>query len=128
MSRKSAIWQIWVPLIVVLILVGILAYFLFASTAGGEGSGLAQWADVSLIYLLAPVIALSVIIPIIFIACISFVNLSHTKIHGWLGTAQGYSSRISQKTQQVSKKTITIFSGPSAWFRKQEKDEEDGRE
>jgi len=128
MSRKNAIWQIWIPLILVLILVGILAYFLFASTAGGEGNELTQWADISLIYLLAPVIALSAIIPVLFIACISFMNLSHTKIHDWLGIAQVYSSQISQKTQQVSKKTLTIFSGPSAWLKKQEKAEDDGRE
>lgn len=127
MSRKSAVWQIWIPLIITLILVGILAYFLFSSTAGGEGNGLSQWSDISLIYLLTPVIAFSLILPIVFIACISFVHLSHTKIQGWLGIAQDFSSRMKQKTQQVNGKTLTFFSRPSVWLKSQKKDEEDGR-
>ena len=127
MNKKTAIWQIWIPLILVIILVGVLAYLLFSSSAGKGGNQISLWSDVSLIYLLTPVIALSAIVPILCIACISFINLSRTKIHEWLKTTQEFSSNVKQKTHSVDRKAITIFSGSSVWFKTQKKDKEDGR-
>lgn len=126
MNKKTTIGQIWIPFIIALLIIGGLAYFLFKSTAGG-GMQLTQWADVSLIYLLAPLIAFAMVMLALGIAFIFFMNTSHKKIHEWLGVADIFSGNMKQKTQSICQKTVSIFSGPSGWLKDQRKDDENGK-
>jgi hypothetical protein len=120
MNKKAIIGQIWVPFIFGLIIVSGIAYFLFNSMIG-DSTLLTQWADISLIYLLSPVIACSMVLIILGIVCIFILNSTYKKIHEGLGVVEIFSENMKQKTQDFCQKTISIFSGPSTWLKKQQK-------
>ncbi len=126
MNKKAIIWQIWVPFIFALLIIGGMTYFLFDSTAG-SATQLTEWTDISLIYLLTPIIAFSMVLLVLGIAFIFFMNSSHKKIHEWLGVADIFSGNMKQKTLGFCQKAISIFSGPSTWLKNQRRDDKNGR-
>jgi predicted membrane protein len=126
MNKKTTIGQIWVPFTIALLIIGGMAYFLFNSTNRGSMQ-LTQWSDISLIFLLSPLITFSMVMLMLGIAFVFFMNTSHKKIHEWLGVAQIFSGNMKQKTQDFCHKTISIFSGPSEWLKNQRRIDKNGR-
>ena len=127
MNKRTTIGQIWIPFFFSLLFIGVLAYFLFNSTANGS-TQLTQWADVSFIYLLAPLIAFFMVLLVLSIAFIFFMKTTHKKIYEWLGVAHLFSINMKQKTLGFCQKTNLIFSGPSGWLKDQRRDDENGRQ
>lgn len=127
MNKRTAFWQIWVPLILIICIVGAAAFFLFKAGSNG-GSQLAQWSDAALIYLLVPVIGCSFLFLVLGIALIFLVNSSHKKLHEWLGIAEVQSERIKHTVQAFCQKAIIFGSGPSEWLKNHGKVDRDGRE
>lgn len=96
--KKKTISQIWIPLFLTIILISISVVFLFRAVKGDATQRL-QWADISLIYLLAPVI---VILPLVFLLSLLSSHLINTAYRGsktFLEKAQNFTSSYAEKVQ-----------------------------
>jgi len=116
MNKRAILAQIWIPLIIGIILVGVMAYFLFDSAASGS-TQLSQWSDISLIFLLVPIIGFSLLALIIGIFCVFFTHAAHKQLQVWLETAASYTTNWNHKIRGLCQKGISLASGPSEWLK-----------
>lgn len=117
MKRKTTFWQIWVPLLVSLMLVCSIT-FLFIHSISSERSLLTKWADISLIFLVAPIIVLFLINILLGMIAIDGLTSTHSKSKDFLGKAQVFSGNVKTKILQGCSVLTTIFGGPSNWVHK----------
>ncbi|HAF62767.1 MAG TPA: hypothetical protein DCK95_10650 [Anaerolineaceae bacterium] len=114
--KKKLLYQIWIPLIISMILIG-WAFYFFMRSMSGEPTLLSQWSDISLIYLLLPIIGFSLILLVITFAAIYFINHIGIKAKTGLQTTQKITGQLKEKTSRSGIKIIHFFSGPAAWLK-----------
>lgn len=115
-TKKRSLTQIWLPLIISILLIGYM-FFILMQSINGDATTLSQWSDISLVYLLMPIIGMSLFLLALSVLMISIIGQLIPK------TKQGLSS-LNQTTQQIKVKThhscikiMKIFYGPSAWLK-----------
>jgi len=123
--KKRSFYQIWLPLTVSIILIGY-AFFLLIRSINGDSTAFSQWSDISMIYMLSPIIGITLILLILSIAAIYFISQLGTKAKTGLQSLHQITQQIKEKTANSCKKIVSIFFIPSAWlnyFRGVQKDE-----
>ena len=115
-TKKRALYQIWLPLIISIIFIGYLFFILMRST-NGNATALSQWSDISLVYMLLPIIGISLLTLVLSILMIYFIGQLIPKTRLGLSSLNRATGQVKQKTQQTCLKTIRLFYGPSAWLK-----------
>ncbi len=110
--KRQFAWQILLPMILVL-LVGLVAGgFVIANSVSGQGS-IRPWADVSLIWLIAPVLFFALAFLAILVAIIyGMVKLLQVTPH-YTGKAQGFFDLVSATTRKLADRVAQ----PVVWVR-----------
>jgi len=114
--KKKSLYQIWIPLIISIILIGWVVFILMRSISG-ESTLLSQWSDISLIFLLTPIIGSSLVLLLVCIAAIYLFNQAGEKTKTGLQAAQQITQQVKEKTARSGKNMIQLFSGPSVWLK-----------
>lgn len=112
--KKKTVTQIWMPLFLSIILVVVAAVFLFRPMNGNAVQRM-QWADISSIYLIFPLI---LILPLVFIFCLLSSRLVHNFHKGskdFLITAQSYTNSYSEKIQSFCHRISATNFQPESW-------------
>ena len=114
--NKRAFYQVWLPLIVSIILVGSIFFLLIRSTNGNPTS-LSQWSDISMIYMLSPIIGITLVLLIFSIAAIYLFHRLRPKTKQGLASVHKKTQEIKEKTIHSCSKIVQISHGPSAWLK-----------
>ena len=88
--RKESIWQIWVPLAITLIVLGLLVVLIILSQHGT----LSQWGAVALILLIIPLLILGIIVLAVNLGGVLLVNMAYTKLSPYMLRAQIFFLRV----------------------------------
>lgn len=111
-TKKRSLYQIWLPLIISILLIGY-AFFILMRSINGDATDLSQWSDISLVYLLLPILGISLFLLILSIVIISFIGQLRPKTKQGLSSLHQITGQIKEKTQQSCIKIVRILHGPS---------------
>jgi small-conductance mechanosensitive channel len=106
-SRQFA-WQILVPILAVTALLLAVAVLV----ASGTGSGARTWADVSMIWLIAPMLIFALVAIIILGFLIYGISKLHQITPNYTSKIQGFFGLLSGKTRSIADGTTSPF----IWF------------
>ena len=113
--KKRSFYQIWLPLIVSIILIGYV-FFILMSSINGDSTAFSQWSDISMIYMLSPIIGITLIVLILSIAVIFLISQLRSKTKTGLQSLQQITQQIKGKTANSCTNIVSFFFIPSAWL------------
>lgn len=115
-TKKRSLTQIWLPLILSIILIGCM-FFILMRSINGDATTLSQWSDISLVYMLLPIIGMSLFFLVLSVVMISFIGQLMPKTKQGLSSLNQTTQQIKMKTHQSCLKIVRFFYGPSAWLK-----------
>lgn len=103
--QRQRFWQIWLPLIFfILIILGVAVLMVLTVTGVNTGINVSQYGDVSLIWILLPLILLAVIIAAVLFGFV-FLNTKILKnLPKYAYPVQKTVFQVSEKVKSISKK------------------------
>jgi hypothetical protein len=103
--RQQSLWQIWVPLLV-LVLVGLAAGILVIISSGGGGTNVRHLADVSTIMIIMPILGIAIGALAVLAGMIFVVSWALMKLPGVGEKAQAISTQVNRVLTAVSNGSV----------------------
>lgn len=116
MRKNNVIWWIWVPMVLA-ILVFFGGTYLFIESIITDTMLVNQWANISAIYLLAPILIFLLLSTITAIFFMIAIHRIHTGGRSFIRRSQLLISNFKSKTLQFCSVCRTVSSGPKTWLK-----------
>ena len=110
--RQQTLWQIWLPLLV-LVLIGLAAGILVIISSNGGGGDVRHLADVSTIMIIMPILGIVIGALVVLVGMIYLVSLVLKKLPGVSEKAQAISTQVNRIITAGSSGSVK----PILWIR-----------
>ena len=109
LHQRQSFWQIKFPLLVGVILVSLAALGVLLASASGQGDNISKWSDISLIWLLIPMILLTVIVSAATAALVYMLAQMLPVLPRYTHLLLGYFLTLSVRVKGMSNAAVEPF-------------------
>jgi uncharacterized Tic20 family protein len=110
--RKQVLWQITLPLVIAALLILIIA--ILAAVSGPQGASL--WADISLIWLIIPLMIISLILLVLLAGLVYAVIWLVRTLPGYAMQAQNFMIMIASQVERLGNLIVEPVLRVNAWL------------
>lgn len=110
--KKQQFWQILVPIFIgFLMMVAVMVLTILTATQGDTGSQISGWADVSMIWLILPVIMVAILVAVLLFALVYLLARALRVLPVYTGLVQDYAALAAEKVKHFSNKLVSPIMG-----------------